>query len=317
VEHDQSRSRIIARASWIGIIGNALLAVLKVGFGIWGHSLALIGAGIDTISDVGTSIVTLIASRVMRKPPDEKHPYGHERAETIATKLVSFFIFFAGAQLVFSTVMHLIEDTGRNLPARITIVIAGISIAGKVLLAVLKWRSGKKARSSMLIADAKNMTMDIYLSASVLVGIFFTIRLNLPLMDTLFGLGVGLWIMKTGYGIFMETNVELMDGLQDKEVYRQVCRAALAVEGVRNPHKMRIRTLNRKYVIDIDIEVEGTFTVQKGHDIARLVEQRIHAGIKNVYDVNIHVEPLGNLEVDERYGLSQECLQKKDNIEKE
>lgn len=314
MERETNRSQVIARASWVGIFGNGVLALLKVGFGIWGHSLALIGAGIDTVTDVAASIVTLLAGRIVDKPPDEKHPYGHGRAETIATKLLGFIIFFAGTQLVLSTVSHLFSDSVRRLPAFITIVIAGISIVGKLLLALLKWRAGKKANSSMLIADAKNMTMDIFISASVLIGIYFTLRLNMPMVDTLLGLGVGLYIMKVGYGIFMETNMELMDGLQDRDLYRQVCRAVLAVEGVRNPHRMRIRKLNTSYVIDIDIEVDGVLTVQEGHNLAMQVEESIHTRVKNVYDVNVHVEPVGNLETEERFGLSQECLQKKDRI---
>lgn len=314
MERETNRSQVIARASWVGIFGNGVLALLKVGFGIWGHSLALIGAGIDTVTDVAASIVTLLAGRIVDKPPDEKHPYGHGRAETIATKLLGFIIFFAGTQLVLSTVSHLFSDSVRRLPAFITIVIAGISIVGKLLLALLKWRAGKKANSSMLIADAKNMTMDIFISASVLIGIYFTLRLNMPMVDTLLGLGVGLYIMKVGYGIFMETNMELMDGLQDRDLYRQVCRAVLVVEGVRNPHRMRIRKLNTSYVIDIDIEVDGVLTVQEGHNLAMQVEESIHTRVKNVYDVNVHVEPVGNLETEERFGLSQECLQKKDRI---
>jgi cation diffusion facilitator family transporter len=317
VERETNRSQIIARASWVGIFGNGVLALLNVGFGIWGHSLALIGAGIDTVTDVAASIVTLLAGRIVDKPPDEKHPYGHGRAETIATKLLSFIIFFAGTQLVLSTVSHLFSDSVRRLPAFITIVIAGISIVGKLFLALLKWRAGKKAHSSMLIADAKNMTMDIFISASVLIGIYFTLRLSMPMVDTLLGLGVGLYIMKVGYGIFMETNMELMDGLQDQDLYRQVCRAVLAVEGVQNPHKMRIRKLNTSYVIDIDIEVDGGLTVQEGHNLAMQVEESIHTRVKNVYDVNVHVEPVGNLETEERFGLSQECLQKKDKITEE
>lgn len=317
MENERYRARVIARASWLGIIGNGVLAVLTVSIGFIGNSLALIGVGIDTITDVATSVVTLLTSRIIQQPPDEQHPYGHGRAETIATKLLAFIIFFAGTQLVISTVSHLFTETERSLPSMVTFFGAGISIIGKLILAILKRRAGKKVQSAMLIADAKNMTMDIFISGSVLLGIFFAIKLGMPLVDTLLGLCVGLWIMKEGYGIFMETNVELMDGLRDRGMYRSVCRAALSVEGVMNPHKMRIRKINTRYVIDIDIEVDGSFTVLKGHELAMLVEERIHTQVKNVYDVNVHVEPLGNLEADERFGLSQECLRKKDKTDEE
>jgi len=309
MEKEASRSKIIARASWIGILGNGTLAVFKIGVGLWGNSLVLIGAGIDTVSDVVTSLVTLLTGRIIDRPPDKDHPYGHGRAETIATKLLSFIIFFAGAQLVFSTVEQLFSGVERSVPSPLTMVVALAAIVGKIVLALVKGRAGKKARSSMLIADAKNMKMDVLISGGALIGIFFTIRLHMPIVDTLLGLVVGVWIMWVAYGIFMETNVELMDGLEDHSLYLQVCRAALDVEGVDNPHKMRIRQLNTRYVIDMDIEVDGRLSVNEGHRIAMEVQKSIHSKVENVYDVHIHVEPLGNKEQRERYGLSQENLQ--------
>jgi cation diffusion facilitator family transporter len=285
------------------------MAVFKISFGLWGNSLVLIGAGIATVSDVVTSLVTLLTGRIIDRPPDEDHPYGHGRAETIATKLLSFIIFFAGTQLVLSTVQQLLSGQPRTVPAPLTMLVALGAIVGKIILALVKGRAGKKAQSSMLIADAKNMKMDVFISGAALLGIFFTIRLHMPIVDTLLGLAVGLWIMWVAYGIFMQTNVELMDGLEDRDLYREVCRAALEVEGVENPHKMRIRQMNTRYVIDMDIEVDGRLSVADGHRIAMDVQNRIHSEVKNVYDVHVHVEPVGNEEQRERFGLSQDYLE--------
>lgn len=276
--------------------------------GVLGNSLALVGAGIDAVTDVVTSLVTLLTGRIIDRPPDEDHPYGHGRAETIATKLLSFIIFFAGTQLVFSTAGHVISGSTRAVPARITMVVALAAIGGKIVLALVKGHAGRKVNSSMLVADAKNMKMDVLISSAALVGIFFTIRLNMPIVDTLLGMVVGVWIMWVAYGIFMETNVELMDGLHDRDIYREVCRATVDVEGVYNPHKMRIRQLNTRYVIDMDIEVDGRLSVAEGHRIAMKVQKSIHSKVENVYDVHVHVEPVGNREQRERFGLSQDYL---------
>ncbi len=302
------RARLIALSSWAGIIGNGILSILQLFFGLWGNSLALLGAGIDTVTDVVTSVVTLYTGRIIDQPPDEQHPYGHGRAETLATKVLAFIIFFAGAQLVISTIEHLMSESSRELPAKITMAVAAVSILAKIALALVKGWAGKKAGSRMLIADAKNMTMDVMISASVLVGLFFSIRLGMPMVDTVLGLVVGLWIMRIGYGIFMETTVELMDGMQDREIYRQLCRETLKVEGVYNPHKMRIRQINTRYIVDMDIEVDENMTVLEGHNIAMKVEKQIHDVLENVYDVHVHVEPVGNREQRERFGISQDNL---------
>ncbi|MFP4268253.1 MAG: cation diffusion facilitator family transporter [Spirochaetaceae bacterium] len=307
-EKSEDRGRIIKRASIIGILGNGILSAAKLAGGFFGHSLSLIGDGIDSLTDVVTSMVTYYTAHIVDKPPDETHPYGHGRAETIATKVLSFVIFFAGAQLVLSTIEQLLSGAERGLPAFYALIIAGISVVGKIGLALNKYRAGKRAESSMLIADAKNMVMDVGISLSVLVGLLLTAYFRMPLLDTLIALVVGIWIMRVGFGIFMETNVELMDGMDDPGVYSSVYRAALEVQGVCNPHKMRIRKMNTKYVIDMDLEVDGGLTVQQGHEIVKKVQERVHREVPRVYDVHIHMEPFGNKERRERFGISGEDL---------
>jgi len=301
----KSRQKEIQTASIVGIIGNGILSITKIGAGIIGGSYALISDGIDSATDIITSLVTLFASHIIDRPPDEEHPYGHGRAETLATKILSFVIFFAGAQLAFSAVRNFVSGTKRSIPDPVVIYFVLLSIGGKLFLAFYKHRVGKRVKSSMLIADAKNMVNDVVISVSVLTGLIVTFILRMPVLDTITAFLISLWIMKTALGIFMETNVELMDGLEDKSVYRDVFNAACSVEGVRNPHKTRIRKINTKYVVDMEIEVDGSLTVKEGHEKATEVKKCIQNQIENVYDVIIHVEPIGNEESSETYGLSK------------
>lgn len=304
----KQRSVYIKRASWAGIIGNAGLAVLKIGTGLLSGSLALVGAGLDTVTDVVTSIITLFTAGITEKPPDREHPYGHTRAETIATKTLSFIIFFAGAQLALTTLRNLFGHEVRSLPGLAALVVTGVSVLGKVGLYGYKQRMGKLAESSMLLADARNMLADVFLSLGVLAGLLFTYLFHLPIADPIIALLVSGWIIKNGLEIFFETNAELMDGTADQDLYRQVFDAALDIDGVSNPHRTRIRKLNTLYVIDMDIEVDGGLSVKKGHALAQLVEDRIREHVPRVYDVMVHVEPGGNVEKSERYGLSEESL---------
>jgi cation diffusion facilitator family transporter len=301
-----NRTAVIQKASWVGIIGNAILAALKITAGILSGSLALLGDGIDSATDIVTSIVTLFTSKIVDRPPDERHPYGHGRAETVATKALSFIIFFAGAQLALTTIKNLFENPERNIPDFFAIYFVIISIFGKSFLAYYKYRAGKKVNSSMLLADSKNMINDILISVSVLIGLIFTIFFNLPIVDIIAALLISIWIMKIALDIFLETSVELMDGLDDQSIYNKVFNAAYGVEGVRNPHRTRIRKINTMYIIDMDIEVDGGITVIEGHEISKKVHDCIQNQIENIYDVIIHVEPYGNEEQSEKFGLSQE-----------
>lgn len=307
-ERRRRRAGTIVRASWIGIVGNGALALAKLAVGFLARSAAVVGDGVDSALDVLTSTITLVAAQITAKPPDVNHPYGHTRAETIATKSLSFVVFFAGAQLAISTIGKLVTGDGHELPGRIALWVTVASIAGKAALAVFKYRVGRRTKSSMLIADAKNMRSDIVISLAVLAGLLFTFALHLPILDTITALGVSVWIMWVAFGLFLETNAELMEGHPEPDTYQQIFDAVHAVPGAEHPHRARIRSMGGLYIVDLDIEVDGDLPVREAHRIAQETERSIRDCVDDVYDVLVHVEPIGNVESAERYGLSQRKL---------
>ncbi|NLM13882.1 MAG: cation transporter [Epulopiscium sp.] len=301
----KNRTQQITRASWVGIIGNSILALLKILFGLLAGSMALVGDGIDSSTDVVTSFIMLFASKVMSKPPDREHPYGHHRAETIATTILGFIVFFAGAQLFVKGISDIISKMDKEIPSKVSVYIVIISILGKVFLAFYQYRIGKQTQSSMLIANAKNMRNDIAISTGVLVGLGFTYLLNLPVFDSITAILVSLWIIKAAYEIVIETNMELMDGVKDTTIYEEIFRTIESIQGAYNPHRTRVRKLANLYIIDTDIEVDGNLNVLDAHQIAMEVEEKIKENIQDVYDVIVHVEPIGNVEHNESYGLRE------------
>jgi len=106
----------------------------------------------------------------------------------------------------------------------------------------------------------------------------------------------------------MKTNVELMDGLKDPEIYRKIFKAVDSIEGANNPHRTRVRQIGYKYVIDMDIEVDSEMTVKEAHKISHLIEDKIKEDINDVYDIIIHIEPCGNIDEDEKFGLSKKSI---------
>lgn len=299
------RTELIKRASIIAIGGNSVLAVLKIVVGLIAGSLAVVGDGIDTATDIITSFITFLATLLMAKPPDRQHPYGHRRVEVLATKLLSFVIFFAGAQLAMSTIRSLVTADHPEIPETLAIYVTIVSILGKIALAVVLLRMGKTADSPMIIANGKNMLNDIVISATVLVGLIFTFVLKLPILDTILALGVSLWVMKTAVEVFLDSSVEVMEGVRDPSVYDEIFAAVSEVPGAQNPHRTRIRQISNLYVVDLDIEVDPDITVEAGHRIAMAVESRIKERVETVYDTMVHVEPVGNHEGEEKYGLSE------------
>lgn len=308
------RNRKIKKASWVGIIGNTVLAIAKIVIGFISGSLAVIGDGIDTATDILTYFITLLAARIMNKPPNYRYPYGYNRAEAVATKALSFVIFFAGAQLFFTTLLRLIKSEQLELPSLLAIYVTVFSIASKAGLAFYQFRIGRKIASNMLIANAKNMRNDILISSSVLTGLIFTQVLHLPVLDLITAIAVSIWIMKIGFEIFMETSRELMDGTDNPELYYKIFDAVEEV-GAINPHRVRVRKHSNLYTVALDIEMDGKMTIEEGHVMAKKVEVNIKERVENVYDVLVHVEPRGNVEK-EKFGLSRgnidkECGKKK------
>jgi cation diffusion facilitator family transporter len=302
------RAQKIIRASWIGIAGNGLLAAAKIVFGIISSSLAVVSDGVDSATDILTSIITLFTAHILRKPPDPKFPYGYARAETLATKVLSFIIFFSGAQLIIQTIGRIINHEDIEAPEPLALYITIISIAGKIFLAVYKMRIGKSTESSMLIADAKNMRNDIVISLLVLIGLFFTKVLEIPLLDSITALLVSIWIIKVALEIFFETNVELMDGIGDRKIYQKVFSIIDSIPEAGNPHKARIRKIGNMYAMVIDIEMDGNKTVNEAHRISQRIEAAIKAEIEHIYDITVHTEPAGHEEKGESYGLNRDNI---------
>jgi cation diffusion facilitator family transporter len=305
---EAARLKKIAIVAWVSIGANALLAVAKIVGGLVAGSLAVVGDGIDSFGDILSSTLTLVTTMIISRPPDQRFPWGRQRADTVATKFLAFVVFFFGAQLSYSSFLGLWNHDPRPVPDTLAFVVTGVSIVVKVGLAFLLFWSGKTSNSGMMVANAKNMRSDVVISVVVLLGLIFTEVLGIGMVDLIFAFLVGLWILRTGVEIFLETNTELMDGLDDKTLYFQVFDAVASVPGALNPHRTRIRKFANYYLIDLDVEVAASLTVAQGHAISQQVEDAIKTRIGNVYDIMVHIEPSGSGEHDEKFGLKRESL---------
>jgi cation diffusion facilitator family transporter len=303
------RQKTIIKASWISIAGNLVLALLKIVLGILSGSMAVVADGIDSATDIATSFITLVTARILSRPPNIRYPYGYEKADTVATKALSFIIFFAGAQLAISTLSRIINGEIPEIPSLVAIYVTIFSIISKLSLSFYLIKKGKNVNSSMLEANGKNMQNDVLISSSVLIGLIFTFALKLPVLDLITALAVSIWIMKVALQIFFKTNTELMDGMKDPILYCELFNAVKKVKGAHNPHRVRVRKIGNFHMISMDIEVEPLMTVNDAHEIARKVENEIKKSLPNVYDIVVHIEPFGNVEKEEKFGLREKDVE--------
>ena len=298
------REQILIRTSWISTIGNAILSTSKIIVGLWAGSLAVLGDGIDSATDVIISIVMIFTARIISQP-SKKYVFGYEKAEGIATKILSLVIFYAGVQMLISSIGSIFSEEAKEIPSAIAIYVTIFSIIGKLLLALYQYKQGKKIDSSMLTANAINMRNDVIISSGVLLGLIFTFIFKLPILDSITGLIISLFIIKSSIGIFIDSNVELMDGVKDVNVYNKIFEAVETVPGASNPHRVRSRMIGNLYMITLDIEVNPQITITQAHQIADAVEKSIKSSIDNVYDILVHVEPAGECQTDEKFGIDK------------
>lgn len=304
----KDRKQIMLRTSWISVLGNAFLSILKIVIGIISGSLSVLSDGLDSASDVITSLVILLAIPIISRPPNSKYVYGQEKAENMASTILSFVILFMGGQMFITAIGKIIHPSSVELPSIWAIGVTLISIFGKLMLALYQFQQGKKVDSSMLKANAINMRNDVIISVGVLLGLGFTFVLKMPILDPIVALLISIYIIYSAIEIFKDANVVLLDGVSDTAVYDKIIQAVEEVPGAHNPHRIRSSQIGNMYNIVLDIEVDGDLLLTEAHQIAQRVEESIKKSVDNVYDIVVHVEPIGDLHCEEKYGISKANL---------
>ena len=300
----EDKSKIIRRASIVALLGNIFIFLIKLITAYFTSSLAILADAIDTGSDIGIAVMTLVVSFIIKLPSSKKYPYGRHRAETIASLILSLTIVTMGFQLLITSIKKLFSqnqvlDDKFQLVAILVLI---TSIVFKFLLALNQFILAKKANSAMILANAKNMANDILLSSSVLIGISFSYYFHLIYLDLIVALIISLFILHSGFSLFWELNIELMDGNTNNILYKKLFNTVAEMKNVYNPHRARIRKMANLFDINLDIEVDANTTVYQAHKIAEELTSKIKQNIENVYDVVIHIEPHGT-ENDEEEGF--------------
>lgn len=250
----------------------------------------------------------IFAAKVTNRPPSQKYVYGYEKAESIATKILSFVIFYAGVQMLVTSIGNIFSSEEKTMPGTLAIYVTLFSIIGKLGLALYQYRQGERIKSSMLKANAVNMRNDVIISCGVLLGLSFTFIFQLPILDIITGLFISIFIIRSAIKIFIDSNVELMDGVKDISVYGKIFEAVEKVPGAYNPHRVRSRQIGNMYMIALDIEADGNLSLREAHAIAEQVEDSIKDMISNVYDIVVHVEPKDTHHAVEPFGIDKNMI---------
>lgn len=270
---------------------NLVLAIIKIVAGILGNSYALIADGIESTTDIASSLVVWTGLKISALPPDEDHPFGHGKAEAVAGVVVALALLAAALLIAVQSIREII--TPHHAPAWFTLLVLALVVTVKESLYRYAVRVGDELTSTAVKGDAWHHRSDALTSGAAFIGISIALiggkgYESADDWAALLACGVivfnGVRILRTALG-------EIMDAAVPDPLQAQIRDTASAVPGVIRIEKCRIRKSGLGLYVDIHVEVDGDLTVRHGHDIAHQVSGNLKNSSFSVLDVTVHIEP--------------------------
>ena len=288
VDESYRTARRVTRAS---IAVSGILACSNIITGLLTQSTSVVATGFEFAGDVLASSIVLIGMGMAARPADDNHPYGHGRFETLSAFVVGVILAAGGVMIGYQS----LQAVGARHPP--PGVAAAAALVGAVMLrgvmSSVKFRVGRRIRSSALVADAWNDAVDILsaLAALTAVGLATYDPVRFLAADHYGGFAVGIVVVITGLRVLRDASLELVDTMPPPELTGQIQKLARSVAGVRGIDKVFARKSGLQYLVDLHIEVDPTLTVAASHAIAGLVRATLKGELSWVADVVVHVEP--------------------------
>lgn len=287
---DQNTNEAI-KASWLSIIGNALLAIAKFITGVFGNSYALIADAIESSTDVFSSFLVLLGLKYSSRPPDKNHPYGHGKAEPLMTFAVVGFLVVSATVIAYESIQHI--RTPHKVPEPYTLIVLAVIIIIKEYFYRKVSKKGDETKSTSLKADAWHHRSDAITSLMAFIGISIALFMGkgYETADDWAALFASGFILYNAYLILRPALGEVMDEHMYDDMIGNIREISGRVPGVLDTEKCYVRKTGMTYHVDLHITVNAKISVKEGHDIAHNVKNELLAHFPEIYDVLIHVEP--------------------------
>ena len=284
--------RVANKVSFVTIIGNILLSVMKLIAGFIAHSNAMISDAIHSASDVFSTFVVIIGIKLASKKADKEHPYGHERLECVAAIVLSMVLFITGFGIGTAALKNITSGDYNNIavPGILALVAAIVSIVSKEAMYWYTRYNAKRIDSSALMADAWHHRSDAFSSIGALIGIAGA-RLGFPIMDSIASLIIFVFIIKAAYDIFKDAIDKMVDHACDDDTVNQIRECVMKHEDVLGIDMLQTRIFGNKIYVDLEIATDGSYTLSKAHTIAESVHDDIEKSFPKVKHIMVHVNP--------------------------
>ncbi len=289
VQNREVRKKYGYLGGFVGFISNILLFLIKMIMGLMVNSISLIADGVNNLSDVGTSAITILGFKLSSKPADKEHPFGHGRTEYIAALIISLIIMLVGFELVQSSIKRIIHPVSVSLRGY-TVVILLLTIGIKIWLCLFYRRLGKSINSKPLIAASIDSLSDVFATSCVIISIILSPHLSFPI-DAYIGLIVAGVIMYSGFSMARDTLNPLLGQAPDPELVKNIKDSVLHFDGIEGIHDLIVHDYGpNRTMATLHAEVSQQLTPVVAHEIVDAAERKV-AEEFNVLLV-IHTDPL-------------------------
>lgn len=291
------RKRKIYHVTFVGLVVNLVLSLLKLAAGIVGRSGAMVADAVHSFSDLATDVVVIAFARISAKPRDSGHDYGHGKYETLATIIISLALGIVGAGILFNSIegIRVVVEGGRlPRPGAVALIAALVSILVKEILYRYTVREGRALQSPSVVANAWHHRSDALSSLGTLAGIgcAYFLGAKWRIADPIAALVVAVFIFKIAFDLIRTGLSELLEQSLPEDVEQEILAIVMSNPEIREPHNLRTRRIGASIAIEVHVRMDGQMTVEHSHALTVEIERRLRARFGEGTMIAIHVEPV-------------------------
>jgi len=289
------RNKVLQQANFWTIVVDLLLSIGKTLAGFLFHSQALIVDGIHSFSDLITDVFVVWITKLSHAEPDDDHPYGHARFETVGTVVFGLFLIAVAIGFAYQGGKGLLQVSALEIPTWPALLVAVVAVFAKESLYQYSKKIGERFNSQLLLANAWHHRSDVLSTVVVIIGIAGAMS-GVVWLDALAALIVALMIGWVGAKLMWENISELVDTSPYAGDTNKLRVVISSVDGVEGVHEIRSRKMGPDTLLDAHIQVPSYVSVSEGHQIGDWVAMTLHQQFNDISEVTVHIDPEDDLE---------------------
>ena len=274
-ETNAAREKTIVRTSIIGIVANVFLAAFKAVIGLAANSIAIVLDAVNNISDAGSSLITIIGTKLAGREPDKKHPFGYGRIEYLSAMIISVIVLYAGVTSFTESVKQIIHPETPDY-STLSLIIVGVAVVVKIVLGRYVKSVGKKVNSDSLVNSGEDATLDSVISSSTLVAAAIFLIFGISL-EAWLGAVISLVIIKSGVEMLKDTISQILGEKNDPELAREIKKTVTSFPGVQGAYDLVLNNYGPDaWNGSIHVEVPDTYSADQLDRLLRNIQTTVY-----------------------------------------